>query len=1060
MELLFNGKNNQGVKKQIFERIYESEDTFIITGFSSLEFFADFIKGLKKNKTKKVRLLLGNDFSDLEGYDNKKLAEITESYWKNRRFSISSIKAIKNLQDILYDEDSSDQLDEIQVRIDKTNKTQHSKIYLTDEFAMIGSSNFSKSGFMYQKETNVLIEKTDPKFQEIKDVSEFYWEQGTDFKDELLNILERILSILNYLHVLKIIHDEYLMGKWFNGVDLNKEVTELWPHQKMTVAESLVALDNIGSVIIAEPTGSGKTKASTNVLRVLYNKYICQGYNSRATFITVIAPPRVEDEWRSELATYGIYDFNFISSGKLSNNSEDNKLIVDQIKKSSILLIDEAHTYRNINNKGAQVILKNNNSDYMILLTATPINKQLNDYFGFTVLIGADSIDKRFHKGINRVLRTGKKYSDDLSEEQLTNFKKSIQPITVRKTKKDINKIARAHNIKEYPKENTKTYDVVYSKEDLLVLKQITSKISQISGLSSMPKQPDLHSREAIRSLNKFRGLSQWYLKYYLRSSKAAFIEHLKGTMQAFNDLNMAGMMYSKNTTSSRIEELKQRSYYTIQRGDTIANVHINAKFLYHPEEYKERMKIEQEIYDDLYSLALQLSDEIDNSKIEIILKTLKTNNKVVIFDAVPISVMYFDKKIKDALRESDITDVKVLYATGSDGRSARDEIKTNLGGNSDQNERVLVIASNVLSESVNLQSAGVEIFLDIPLTPIVGEQRIGRIARMNSKHNEIDIYWPKYERVLLLNSDIMLGKRFKTIADTIKGNVMIPEYLMELSQLEYDDSFESEIDPDNGFTEFENDNLGMEDLLKDLRYMFYDKNDELRFQLEEIPKHTKIETAYSFIRTDSNWGLFYVQDTNTEIPSLYFIDYDDDKKVINDLSLISEKFLTKMKTIEVHNDKQKYEHVIFEINQADLKDQLNDYEETMADNFKERLLNNKEKGLITLLEKALHYQVLNPRKTDIEKSGYIEILENLKDDKYDKKIVSKNWYSLIQDYWSKHLSIVEKRKERLPVYEDLLPELKNNMPSSEKLYDVLTLNSHKKDRKFIVRAAILSFKK
>lgn len=52
-----------------------------------------------------------------------------------------------------------------------------------------------------------------------------------------------------------------------------------------------------------------------------------------------------------------------------------------------------------------------------------------------------------------------------------------------------------------------------------------------------------------------------------------------------------------------------------------------------------------------------------------------------------------------------------------------------------------LLLTTDLLSEGVNLQDAAAVIHLDLPWTPARIEQRIGRIARMGSRHNLVHVY-------------------------------------------------------------------------------------------------------------------------------------------------------------------------------------------------------------------------------------------------------------------------------------------------------------------------------
>jgi hypothetical protein len=52
-----------------------------------------------------------------------------------------------------------------------------------------------------------------------------------------------------------------------------------------------------------------------------------------------------------------------------------------------------------------------------------------------------------------------------------------------------------------------------------------------------------------------------------------------------------------------------------------------------------------------------------------------------------------------------------------------------------------VLLTTDLLSEGVNLQDAGVAIHLDLPWTPARIEQRVGRIARLGSRHRRVSVY-------------------------------------------------------------------------------------------------------------------------------------------------------------------------------------------------------------------------------------------------------------------------------------------------------------------------------
>lgn len=88
-----------------------------------------------------------------------------------------------------------------------------------------------------------------------------------------------------------------------------------------------------------------------------------------------------------------------------------------------------------------------------------------------------------------------------------------------------------------------------------------------------------------------------------------------------------------------------------------------------------------------------------------------------------------------------------------------------------------LLLATDLLSEGVNLQDASVVVHLDIPWTPARLEQRVGRAARMGSTHREVSSYAfappVAAERVLGLAGTI--GRKASVVAAAVGGMAKLP---------------------------------------------------------------------------------------------------------------------------------------------------------------------------------------------------------------------------------------------------------------------------------------------
>jgi superfamily II DNA or RNA helicase len=89
-----------------------------------------------------------------------------------------------------------------------------------------------------------------------------------------------------------------------------------------------------------------------------------------------------------------------------------------------------------------------------------------------------------------------------------------------------------------------------------------------------------------------------------------------------------------------------------------------------------------------------------------------------------------------------------------------------------------LLLSTDLLSEGVNLQDAEIVVHLDIPWTAARLEQRVGRVARMGSKHSTVTVYLirPPASAAALLETEIVVQRKWD-IARRIIGSAGTPPF-------------------------------------------------------------------------------------------------------------------------------------------------------------------------------------------------------------------------------------------------------------------------------------------
>ena len=92
--------------------------------------------------------------------------------------------------------------------------------------------------------------------------------------------------------------------------------------------------------------------------------------------------------------------------------------------------------------------------------------------------------------------------------------------------------------------------------------------------------------------------------------------------------------------------------------------------------------------------------------------------------------------------------------------------------------ERIdLLLATDLLSEGVNLQDAGVVVHLDIPWTAARMEQRVGRVARMGSIRQRVHVYTlrPPASAAALLGSELLVHRKWAVAKGMVGSSVESP---------------------------------------------------------------------------------------------------------------------------------------------------------------------------------------------------------------------------------------------------------------------------------------------
>jgi hypothetical protein len=163
-----------------------------------------------------------------------------------------------------------------------------------------------------------------------------------------------------------------------------------------------------------------------------------------------------------------------------------------------------------------------------------------------------------------------------------------------------------------------------------------------------------------------------------------------------------------------------------------------------------------------------------------------RDKRKVLIFSYFADTVQDLAAKVQEAVNADDRLAVyrdRIATASGPDRQGRADVLAgfapRTAGGPGSEDLYDLLIATDVLSEGVNLQQARHIVNYDLPWNPMRLVQRHGRIDRIGSPHTEVFIrcYFPDQHLEALLGLQERLERKLKQAAAAVGVGVVLPGF-------------------------------------------------------------------------------------------------------------------------------------------------------------------------------------------------------------------------------------------------------------------------------------------
>ena len=1011
------------------------------SGYFSLRPFLDNIG--------KVRVLIGIDVDKYiaKAAQQGKLffgaeEEVKEEYLRKIRTDIETSNYRKDIEDGMYlmVQDLLDKKLELRAH---PSKKIHAKIYVlypdnfnqySQSMAITGSSNLSGNGLGItqdkQYEFNVKLDRYDDvKFA--KDEFEQLWSEAEGCEitsEDIKAAIDRTYlkgDVPPYDLYIKMLMEYYadrvLETDSADPFDMPEGYTK-YDYQMDAVIEGYQKLIRYDGFFLSDVVGLGKTIVATMIAK----KFLIEnGYEH--TKILVVYPPAVEQNWKSTFKDFGIDKYaKFITNGSLSKVLDEEDYNYWNAEEYDLILVDEAHKFRSHTTSAfeqLQEICKmprleaGNIPGYkkkVMLISATPMNNSPADIYTEILLFqdprhctidGVSNLTAFFSPLIKEFKRLRKNNNTSIEDFKRLAEKvrdRIIKPLTVRRTRTDIESIARYNkDVNGFPKVEHPIENQYELNEHLANLfeqaiqildKKLTYARYQAIAYLKPEVANGLYDNAELIS-RSLAGIRKNGLVKRLESSFYAFQVSIENFHQA--NQNMIDMF--DNDKVYIAPDLDINLLLESGLSEEEIEEKLNAKASNNPKnaifhaadfrpEFIDMLHNDQAILEQMLADWKDISDEDDSKfakfnellKHELFRSDRNPEKKLVVFSESVDTVDYLKRRINRK-------DVLVISAQNRNKQFKT--IRENFDANYKQklNEYNIILTTDVLAEGVNLHRSNVIVNYDTPWNSTRLMQRIGRVNRIGSasKHIYNYVFYPSREGNKQINLNQIALSKIQSFHSTFGEDNQI------YSQEEIIDRNLSKLF-DEGVNEQKKDINKELPFYEELHTLFKTNRQEynriakisLRSRTGRESKTingvTLSEDTLVFLKTNFRKVFFLVSENAQEISVLDALNYFKATKDEKPVTCISnhhkhvEKALTKFRTI------QDEEIRIQETSQKDLSNLgaqvstainlLNNFMNEVGDNDLyikvAHLKTLVERGVITYIAKRLQRIQKNLRRT------------------------------------------------------------------------------------------------
>jgi len=719
-------------------------------------------------------------------------------------------------------------------------------------FVITGSSNFSYSGLVANREFNVELRQS----QDVRFALEQFenlWSQSVDITSEFVNAVRNKTwlndTITPYELYLKLIY-EYLQ----EDINMQDEVEIFLPegflslqYQKQAVQQALKKLREYNGVFLADVVGLGKTFVTAQILQQVKAR------------ILVICPPILKEYWEESLRDFRV-PAKVESLGKLE------KIMRSGVDRYDYVVVDEAHRFRNENTHAYATLLDICRGKKVILVTATPLNNSIDDIFAQIKLFqpprnssipGVPNLERFFaslRRRLKKTDRTDPAYAVALRQISAEIRERIFKHVMVRRTRSDVQTYFRGdmENRALFFPSLQDPQRIVYEFRGN-IQSTFNQTIALLQGFRYARYIPLLYyagdkhlsefERQQQRNIGGFmKGILVKRLEssfYAFRRSVRRFVESYErfiamfesGTLYISKDVDIFDLL--ENDDIEALDRLVNED-----KASRYASDDFRADFI---EDLRKDMQILQTI-ESLWGTVEE------DPKIDAFVNQLRTDKalidkRMVIFTESRETGEYLTEKLNG------VYPCQVMFYSSRGGvagdplvtigaAEARENIKAVFDPNNRERggDIRILVSTDVLSEGINLHRANVVVNYDLPWNPTKVLQRVGRINRLGSDYQTVFIYnfFPTTQADVHLGLETNITNKIQMFHDTLGED---SRYLSDGEEIGSQELFDILNSKDTYTGEEDGDSeLKYLDMIRTLR----DEQPELFEKIKRLPKKAR----------------------------------------------------------------------------------------------------------------------------------------------------------------------------------------------------------------------------